>query len=205
MVQKRLLDIALREFGDRGLDGASTRQIAAAAGTAMSSITYHYGGKEGLYRAAANHVACEMGEEWAERLPALGIGGAAEARAGIHTILQALTDKMSAPATETWALFIAREQIRPTEAFEELYRGMMGQVLEKLADLVCRATGNDEGTTARIVVVTLFGQVVALRSSRAAAMKLMGGSIDLAGFKARLAANTDAILDRLIAEQKGQA
>lgn len=54
MVQQRLLEIAIREFAAKGLDGASTRGIAAAAGTAMSSITYHYGGKEGLYLAAAD-------------------------------------------------------------------------------------------------------------------------------------------------------
>ena len=205
MVQQRLLDIALREFGEHGLEGASTRSIAAAAGTAMSSITYHYGGKEGLYRAAASHIACEMAGDWAERLPKLGLDGPDDARDAIHVILGALTDKMSVPATESWALFIVREQIRPTEAFEELYRGMMGQVLEKLADLVCRASGMDDGTAARVVVVTLFGQVLALRAARAAAVKLMGGSIDLPAFKARLAANIDAILDRLIAEQKGQA
>ena len=205
MVHQRLLDIALREFGERGLEGASTRSIAAAAGTAMSSITYHYGGKEGLYRAAASHIACEMAGDWEERLKTLGLDSPVDARSGIHTILQALTDKMSTPASETWALFIVREQMRPTEAFDDLYRGMMGQVLERLADLICRATGIEDGTNARVVVITLFGQVLALRAARASALKLLGGTIELAAFKERLAANTDAILDRLIAEQKEQA
>ena len=52
-----ILIFAVREFGSKGLDGASTRGIAEAAGTAMSSITYHFGGKEGLYLAAAEHIA----------------------------------------------------------------------------------------------------------------------------------------------------
>src|SRR3546814_10523816 len=47
-------------FGRKGLDGASTRGIAKAAGTAMSSITYHYGGKEGLYLAAADYIVSQM-------------------------------------------------------------------------------------------------------------------------------------------------
>ena len=60
MLQSRLLDIAISEFGTKGREGASTRGIAAAAGTAMSSITYHYGGKEGLYLAAADRIAERM-------------------------------------------------------------------------------------------------------------------------------------------------
>ena len=55
MLQHRLLEIAIAEFAAQGLEGASTRGIATAAGTAMSSITYHYGGKEGLYLAAADY------------------------------------------------------------------------------------------------------------------------------------------------------
>src|SRR3546814_15646539 len=60
MIQNRLLETAVREFGRKGLDGASTRGIAKAAGTAMSSITYHYGGKEGLYLAAADYIVSQM-------------------------------------------------------------------------------------------------------------------------------------------------
>jgi len=62
MVQNRLLETAIREFGAKGRDGASTRDIATAAGTAMSSITYHFGGKDGLYLAAADHLAEGMRE-----------------------------------------------------------------------------------------------------------------------------------------------
>jgi len=43
-------------------DGGKFVEIAAAAGTAMSSITYHYGGKEGLYLAAADHISSRMAE-----------------------------------------------------------------------------------------------------------------------------------------------
>src|SRR3546814_4551512 len=60
MIQNRLLETAVREFGRKGLDGASTRGLAKAAGTAMSSITYHYGRKEGLYLAAADYIVSQM-------------------------------------------------------------------------------------------------------------------------------------------------
>ena len=61
-IDQRLLEAAIDHFGRKGLEGASTRAIAAAAGTTMSSITYHYGGKEGLYLAAVRHIANQIGE-----------------------------------------------------------------------------------------------------------------------------------------------
>src|SRR3546814_19862395 len=55
-IEDRLLNTAIDQFGRGGLEGASTRRIASAAGTTMSAITYHYGGKEGPYLAAARHL-----------------------------------------------------------------------------------------------------------------------------------------------------
>ena len=209
MVQQRLLEIAIREFGAKGLEGASTRGIAAAAGTAMSSITYHYGGKEGLYLAAADYIAEQMGHHLA---PALALHADLDpaspegARAIIKAVLSNLIDKMVDDESATWALFIVREQMNPTEAFERIYGGMMGRTLEKLADLVCVASGNREGYVARIATITLIGQVIALRASRASVLKLLERpSIDEAAvgaLKARIFANIDAILDRLISERQ---
>src|SRR2546430_841138 len=58
----RLLDVAIEHFGRYGIHGASTRAIAKDADTPMSSITYHFGGKEGLYLATAERIADRMGE-----------------------------------------------------------------------------------------------------------------------------------------------
>ena len=51
-----LVRAGLRLFGQRGFDGTSTRQIAAAAKANIGSIAYHFGGKEGLRLAAADHI-----------------------------------------------------------------------------------------------------------------------------------------------------
>lgn len=210
MVHERLLETAIGEFGAKGLDGASTRGIAAAAGTAMSSITYHYGGKEGLYLATADYIASQM-----EDVPAgIRAGGEGfpqkpdEARAAIQAIIGRMIDKLSSERSKSWSLFIVREQIDPTEAFERIYAGPMGQMMTALVDLVCVATGLRDAPAARITVITLFGQVLALRAARATCERLFERSTEdpalIADFKARIAANTDAILDRLISERQGQ-
>lgn len=207
MVQQRLLDIAIDAFGRRGLDGASTREIAAAAGTAMSSITYHYGGKEGLYLAAAEHIARQMAQTmspaFAREVPD---GDAAAAREAIHGVQGALLDKMLDERVEGWGLFIVREQMHPTAAFARLFDGPMGQMLRRLVQFVCTATGIDDGETARITAMTLFGQVLVVRSSRASALRLLDvDTIDAAlaeRIRARIRANSNAILDALTAEAK---
>ena len=47
-----LLACALRLFAEKGFAKTSTREIAAAAGVNIAAISYYFGDKEGLYRAA---------------------------------------------------------------------------------------------------------------------------------------------------------
>lgn len=51
-----LLDAALHEFAAHGFDGASTRTIAALAGTHHPQINYHFESKAALWRAAVDHL-----------------------------------------------------------------------------------------------------------------------------------------------------
>ncbi len=51
-----LLDAALAEFAAHGFEGASTRRIAAAAGTHQPQINYHFDSKDALWRAAVDHL-----------------------------------------------------------------------------------------------------------------------------------------------------
>lgn len=210
MIQSRLLDIALSEFGLKGLEGASTRGIAKAAGTAMSSITYHYGGKEGLYLAVADHIAARMAEDMGDVLDtgtSPPTDDPAVARARIQAALARFVDKMAGDRNSDWGLFVIREQMRPTEAFDRIYGGVMGQMLELLSGLIVVATGMTDRRAARIVTITLMGQVVALRGSRSTCLRLLErdeiADDDLVLIKTRIAANIDAILDRLRAEQQG--
>jgi len=49
--KRRLLDAATIEFAERGFDGASVLSIAKRAGVKQPLLNYHFGGKEGLWRA----------------------------------------------------------------------------------------------------------------------------------------------------------
>lgn len=59
----KLLLAALRLFAQKGYAKTSTRDIAQAAGANIGAISYYFGGKQGLYRAA---VTEPMGDTAAE-------------------------------------------------------------------------------------------------------------------------------------------
>ena len=55
--RERLLLTAQRLFAEQGFAPTSTREIALAAGTNVASISYYFGDKAGLYRAAFRELA----------------------------------------------------------------------------------------------------------------------------------------------------
>jgi len=54
-----LLKAARTLFSQKGYDGASVHQLAAAAGVNVSLVSYHFGGKEGLYKACIEQFGCD--------------------------------------------------------------------------------------------------------------------------------------------------
>ena len=66
--RESLLDAALAEFAAYGFSGASTRSIAAAAGTHQPQINYHFDSKDELWRAAVDHLFSQLDEAVARHL-----------------------------------------------------------------------------------------------------------------------------------------
>ena len=57
--RQRLVEAALDIFGRLGFEGATTRQIANQAGTNLAAIKYHFGSKEALHIAVAEHIVAQ--------------------------------------------------------------------------------------------------------------------------------------------------
>ena len=176
MITNRLLDVAISVFGHHGLQGASTRQIAREADSAMSAITYHYGGKEGLYLAAADRIAEQLHEGMEHHLEAAAAiddGDPDGAREALHAIFRSLSQKMTAEDTADHTRFILREQMNPTAAFDHIYDGFMHVMFACVKRLILIASGVDERTAA-IVASALSGQAMSPRSSRALLLRELG-------------------------------
>lgn len=57
----RILAAARALFADRGLSGASTRDIARTAGVSVATLHHYFGSKEALHHAATNDMWAGMG------------------------------------------------------------------------------------------------------------------------------------------------
>jgi AcrR family transcriptional regulator len=51
----RLVQSAIKLFAEHGFDGTSVKQISEDAGVNVSLVSYHFKGKEGLYRSCFEH------------------------------------------------------------------------------------------------------------------------------------------------------
>jgi AcrR family transcriptional regulator len=67
----RILSAALAAFAERGFDGATTREIAAAAGVPQGLVTYHYASKQALWEAAVDWLFGQVALELASAADAL--------------------------------------------------------------------------------------------------------------------------------------
>ncbi|MBT2186499.1 CerR family C-terminal domain-containing protein [Sphingobium nicotianae] len=175
-LSQRIIEAALDQFGRLGFDAASTRDIARASGTAMSSITYHFGGKQGLYLACADHIAVAIGKVHAPLMDAIKANPphtVEAARAGALALLENFARFMLAPDSETYCQFIVREQQHPTEAFERLYAHMMQPVLETATVLLGIARPALAEPVRRALVTNLLGMAIVLRVGRACVARVM--------------------------------
>lgn len=53
--RERIVEAATLEFAEYGYEGASMRRVTEQAGTRHTLVTYHFGGKEGLWKAVFDH------------------------------------------------------------------------------------------------------------------------------------------------------
>src|SRR6201996_7608900 len=108
----QIIETALRVFGERGFDQASTRDIAAKAGVTPPALQYYFDSKEGLHRACAQYIidgALPNLTAAIERARvAADAGDKAAALEALENLLDALTDSLSEPRSENWSRFIMR-------------------------------------------------------------------------------------------------
>ncbi len=190
--RKALTIAALRLFGTKGYDATSTREIAALAKANIGSIAYHFGGKEGLRLAAADHIVETFRLIAAQALGNFRpIGLPAEDREGARAQILSALERMvhfivARPETGEIVQFLLRELAHPTAALDRIYKGVFEPLHKRLCALWEAATGEAaESETTCLVIFTLIGQVVYFRIAQEAVKRRMNWP-DLGGDKADL-------------------
>ena len=183
--QEALLTTAVSLFAELGLKGTSARLLSGQAGVNIAAISYHFGDKEGLYRAVIAHIAAEVTHRmtplWqqAEKVLAHNTNTAqdkTQALTALRNIMMGFaTFFLEETRVHDWGRIILREQIDPSPAFSILYEGYMQRVLNLVAGLVACCTGaNSVDESVRVRVHLLLGQVLGIFAGREALLRSLG-------------------------------
>ena len=122
--RRQLLAAATELFGECGLQGATTRDIAQRAGQNIAAITYYFSSKEGLYAVAQSladfiqqafaPLADEVDRFWQQSAAQRSPDAALRL---LQRGLLAFSELMTQPHTLNLSKIMSREQLAPTEAY----------------------------------------------------------------------------------------
>jgi AcrR family transcriptional regulator len=209
-----LIAAALNLFGAKGYDATSVRDIAGNAGANLAAIAYHFGGKDGLRRACAQHVAGFLGQAMAAAHGAAVPAALSpdEARAEILSILRRLAGTvLTEPRADPVVRFMLRELANPSFVLDIVYSGVMEPAHRRVCALWARATGDDESREeVKIAVFAMIGQLFYLRLGKPVVLRRMGWSAYgegeaqaiLAVIERNVAASLDAHAQSLLHQRK---
>ncbi|HKW53344.1 MAG TPA: CerR family C-terminal domain-containing protein [Stellaceae bacterium] len=165
--RRRILDTAIEVFAAVGYEAASTRALAERAGVNLPAIPYYFGSKEGLYRAAIEHIVREIDQRMAPvaaRVDA-ALAGSEPSRKELLALLHEMLDAFVALVVggahlESRRLLFARAEIERTGALEPLHEIGLRRVFAPCRALVARLLdqpGEHNATALRTLAI--LGQV----------------------------------------------
>jgi TetR/AcrR family transcriptional regulator, regulator of cefoperazone and chloramphenicol sensitivity len=175
----QIIAAALRVFGERGYEQASTREIATEAGVNPPALQYYFDGKDGLHRACAEFIIDRAGAVLAPALlhaeKGIRSGNKHAALQALEALLDALTDSLVQAGSSTWSRYIMRGRSDGAGPGMELLKARLGgPIIQSLAGLIAVVTAdNPDSDVARLRALLIVGQVHWVHASRDHAMKFM--------------------------------
>jgi AcrR family transcriptional regulator len=213
--RERIIEAALGIFGERGYSGASTRDIAAAAGVNAPALQYYFDNKEGLYIACVEYIIERIWEkvatevQGAEVLASLADTPDNELIDAYLLILGCFFSFVhDSPRSTSWRLFMAREMagMGPPGSYERIDRSVQSRIADVSCAIVGRLTGvpaTDERTIIRSFAIN--SQAMTFRVLRRKVLEALSwDSIDLQRMeliRGLLLSQTRIMLNGLVVER----
>ncbi|MDF9826434.1 AcrR family transcriptional regulator [Ereboglobus sp. PH5-10] len=180
--REKLLASALRIFGECGYDGASIRDIARDANTNVALVSYHFGGKERLYKELLRSIVVNRVQAALDRFTAaygderIQNPSRADARDMLKTLLGGFANNaLSSGEILLAARLIVREQTQPTAGFDIVFGSGMETLHKTVTRLFGIATGRNPETQECIIRAhMLFGQILSFVFANAAICRRLG-------------------------------
>lgn len=180
-MKAKIIEVALRRFGDDGYEKASTRQIALDAGVNPPALQYYFESKEGLYVACGQHIGhlfVEAMQATYDRAKQVEPDQPGEALDVLCDMLYAVADFLfDAAEINGWSRFLARVQNKDGEgpnnrAASEHLEDELFEHATRLVGLVIGRPMSDIDT--RLRTVATIGQLQTFHLGRDGALRRLG-------------------------------
>jgi len=184
--RQNLLIAGLELFGTHGFDGTSVRMLSLAAKCNLAAIPYHFGSKDGLYKAVAQDLAEKILYQMKEKLIHTReiVDDLTSTR---ETVLSALSDLLLSfgeaimDKTPSVHRFMSREKLQPTQAFDVFYESFARHLHETLTVCVARLKNLDHSSPEAIIQThIILGSFMGFISGRPIFLKRIGWN-DISG------------------------
>jgi len=162
----RLLHAAARLFAERGYARVTVRDICKKARANVAAVNYHFGGKDGLYRAVMRHAMETM---QATTAAASEAGRGLPAAERIRAYVSVFADRLLGVHHETWIhQLMLREMSDPTPALamvaEEVLKPRMVYLSGAIAELLRCAPDDPRVLRCALSVTSQFNSMLWTRA-----------------------------------------
>ena len=153
---KTLVAAATVVFAEQGYQHARVRDIVRRAGANVAAISYHFGGKEGLYLEVLRQVARGI----VERYPLLHSGHKGSPEQQLREIIESLLGRFFSQNENSIApRLLLRELTHPGIGLERMLQDFTGPQFVVVSDVVARLLGPGAAPDeVRCASLSVFGQ-----------------------------------------------
>ena len=170
LTRQKILSTATILFAKHGYEGVSTRALAEMAEVNQPAIQYHFGSKEGLYRAVIQMIADDLAERMRGAREgvqtALAVKGQPDSalRPILMELLDAFTSLMLADrGHDAWADFIARAEIENEGLLDGLTKSVWANAVEPCAKLLGRLIDRADDERSILSALALLGTITTFK------------------------------------------
>ena len=144
----RLVNAAARLFADHGVARVTVRDICRKARANVAAVNYHFGGKDGLYRAVIQ-MAIAIMQSTTEAARAAGEGKSPDER--LRAYVSVFLERIANTTHKPWIhQLMLRELSDPTSALDMVAEQVLKPRMVYLCDVIGQLTGLAAGD-ARVV------------------------------------------------------
>jgi AcrR family transcriptional regulator len=170
----RLLEVGTHLFAESGFKGTSVRELCADAGANIAAVRYHFGGKEGLYRAIFEATLDEDESRFRTAMDDIHTvidnanGDRGQLSLALELYIKSFFARFPLIENKRWfSVLVMRELSFPGQGFDLIYERRAKPSQQVLACIVAALDGIDENSeSARLQAHALNGTIMGVIISR---------------------------------------